>query len=33
VKNSIKTKEVNWEKEKIAGVKPVDSKDDPFLDW
>jgi len=32
-KNSLKTKEVNWEKEKNSGVKAMDAKDDPFIDW
>lgn len=31
--SNLKTKEVNWEKDKLVGVKPLDAKEDPFLDW
>ena len=29
----LKFSECNWEKEKAVGVKAMDKKEDPFLDW
>lgn len=29
----LKLAECNWEKEKVTGIKPVPTGEDPFLDW
>jgi len=30
---AIKSHEVNWDKEKLAGVKAITASEDPFIDW
>ena len=32
-KKDLKIQECNWEKEKIAAGKAIETKEDPFLDW